>query len=305
MKHFVNKCLLTFFFLFFSQNSLSALDNVGIACMFRNFAPYVKEWMEYHIMIGVDHFWLYDDASTDNSKELLQPYVDKGIVELLSWNDHNADWIPRQIRAYQDALKKANGCVTWLAMIDSDEFLFPTKDKSLPECLKKHFDQATGIYANWRNFGTSHIFLKPEEPMLSKLISCSLKFHPRNSVGKSLVRPERVIINTMWSPHFCPLSPGYTWCNGEGGHTVQQVGSELKTDGQNHEGFIRINHYAFRDEKYFREYRLPRDGNPKLILEQYEQYNLLKNKDILEWIKKNYPKQYETIWANPSSTQGR
>ena len=286
-------------FILFTQHPLFS-DEIGVACMFRNFGPYVNEWMEYHIMIGVDHFWLYDDLSQDQSKELLKPYVERGIVELLPWNDGNSDWVPRQIGAYQDALRKANGRVAWLAMIDSDEFLFPTKDASLKECMKNHFSSFSGVYANWRNFGTSHKTIPEGKPLLNTLLYCSQKYHPRNGCGKSIVRPNCVDINSMLSPHFCPLSPQGRWSNGEGKPTLQYDKTDLKTDGQNHEGFLRINHYAFRDEKYFRNYRLPRDSNPTLILEQYEQFNKVENKEILRFIQKNYPKQYKAFWKHES-----
>ena len=282
--------------LFFMPSQGLFSYEVGIACMFRNFGPYVKEWIEYHHMIGVDHFWLYNDASTDNSVEMLKPYIDQGLVELLYWNDGKKAWVPRQIKAYQDALTKAKGSVTWLAMIDSDEFLFPTHNTSLPECLNSHFSKSAGVYANWRNFGTSKIYLSSNEPMLSRLVHCSMKSHSRNAVGKSIIRPELCDVSRMWSPHFCPLLPGYTWTNGEGNQTLVIDGDDLKTDGQHHEGFLRINHYAFRDEKYFQEYRLPRDPNPTMILEQYRSFNLSKNRDIIDFIKKNYPIEYKNYW---------
>ncbi len=55
---------------------------LGIASQFRDEAPYLKEWVEYHRMVGVDHFWLYNNSSIDNWEEVLQPYIDEGLVEV-------------------------------------------------------------------------------------------------------------------------------------------------------------------------------------------------------------------------------
>ena len=46
---------------------------------------YLREWIEFHLMVGVDRFVLYDNGSEDNSREILDPYVAGGIVTLLPW----------------------------------------------------------------------------------------------------------------------------------------------------------------------------------------------------------------------------
>ena len=34
---------------------------VSICAMYKNEAKYILEWIEYHLMIGVDHFYLYNN----------------------------------------------------------------------------------------------------------------------------------------------------------------------------------------------------------------------------------------------------
>ena len=40
---------------------------VSICAIFKNESMYMKEWIEYHRIIGVDHFYLYNNFSSDNS----------------------------------------------------------------------------------------------------------------------------------------------------------------------------------------------------------------------------------------------
>jgi len=95
---------------------------LAIAAMFQNEGPYIKEWIEYHRMVGVDHFWLYNDASTDNWHEVLAPYISEGVVEVVDWPSGSfLNFINTQWRAAIDAIEKANGCAKWLAFIDIDE----------------------------------------------------------------------------------------------------------------------------------------------------------------------------------------
>jgi hypothetical protein len=50
-----------------------------LACL-RNEGPYLTEWIEYHLLVGVDHFWLMDNNSTDHPEVILSSYIALGIV---------------------------------------------------------------------------------------------------------------------------------------------------------------------------------------------------------------------------------
>lgn len=264
--------------------------------MFRNCAPYIKEWVEYHRLLGVDHFWLYDDASTDNWQSELSSYINSGLVEVFYWPAGKPDWTGGQVAAFHDGLKRSIGVARWVALLDLDEFILPMQDKSITECLEKRFFNVSAVYVNWHHFGTSGITLDNHEPILSRLIRCSSKNHSRNAVGKSIIRPECARIEALWTQHFCPLTEG-VYVDGDGNQTLTFCGTDLKSnDGKNHSKYIRINHYAHRDENYFLNVRLPRDGDPHLMLEHHESFNLEKNYDILNLLKTHYPKQYKKFW---------
>lgn len=51
-----------------------------MATCIKNEGRYLDEWISYYIYQGVEHFYLNDDESTDNTKEILKPYIDKGYV---------------------------------------------------------------------------------------------------------------------------------------------------------------------------------------------------------------------------------
>jgi hypothetical protein len=74
---------------------------LAVAALFRNEARYLEEWIEYHLMVGVEHFWLYDDSSTDDWRDVVAPYADAGLVDVVDWPipDPRAI-IASQVRAY-------------------------------------------------------------------------------------------------------------------------------------------------------------------------------------------------------------
>ena len=69
---------------------------LSFCLIFKNEGPFLKEWLDYHIVVGVDHFYLYNNNSDDNFREVLEPYIKDGIVTLIEWPyDHS------QFKAYK------------------------------------------------------------------------------------------------------------------------------------------------------------------------------------------------------------
>ena len=65
--------------------------DLAVVAILKNEAPYVKEWLDYHLLAGADHFFLYDNESPDNLKEVLQPYIDAGIVTYTFYPGQRSD----------------------------------------------------------------------------------------------------------------------------------------------------------------------------------------------------------------------
>jgi hypothetical protein len=293
----MNKVLAsTFLFLTLFIQAVSAYE-LGIISMFKNEACNLREWVEYHRLVGVEHFWLYNNLSTDNWEEELAPYIKSGLLEVFDWQDPN--WPASQVHAFKDGLQKAHGRANWVAVIDMDEFILPLCNKTVPECLKEHFSNASGVFINWRNFGTSHITLPKNKPFLFKLISCSLASHPLNAVGKSIVQPDKVRLEDVWCPHHFPLQAECVYVNGDN-IPMKFSGIDLHSDGKHHDKYIRINHYILRDEDYFHKVRLgsrnPEARTRAALMEQYVSFSATKDKKILSYLMRKHPKKCKEIW---------
>src|SRR2546430_8009121 len=56
------------------------------ACaIFRNEARYLKEWIVFHLGVGLEHIYLYENRSTDDFRTMLAPFVARGQVTLVDW----------------------------------------------------------------------------------------------------------------------------------------------------------------------------------------------------------------------------
>jgi len=233
----------------FTFASLQAKEKyyLSVCAIFRNEARFLKEWIEYHRMIGVEHFYLYNHLSEDHFFEVLEPYMQNGIIELFDWpyepHDHKS-WTKIQCAAYNDLVKKRGKETFWLAIIDTDEFIVPIKKPNLSIFLQK-YEKYGGIGINWQLFGTSSVHRIPDnQTLIGTLLKRGPTHYDRNRFVKTIFQPSK--IKEVKKPHHCKYLKGYF-------HVTENkkpfaVNKSL-TDSVS-VNKIQINHYTYRDEEF-------------------------------------------------------
>jgi glycosyl transferase family 92 len=94
-------------------------NEFAVCAIFREEAPFLSEWITFHVGVGASHFYLYNNFSNDNFQSVLAPWIARGMVTLTDWP------VPvGQVMAYRHCLRHARGECRWLAFLDIDEFLF-------------------------------------------------------------------------------------------------------------------------------------------------------------------------------------
>lgn len=123
---------------------------VSICAIFKNEALYLREWIEYHKIVGVEHFYLYNNNSEDNYEEILKPYISDGSVTFTQWPQNQA-----QMQCYHNAIDRFSTETEWLSFIDIDEFIVPNSTDNIYDFLKPFQKNRPVVIAYWRMFGTS------------------------------------------------------------------------------------------------------------------------------------------------------
>jgi hypothetical protein len=156
---------------------------IAFVAMIKNERPYLREWIEFHLMVGVDHFYIYDNNSTDGFEDVLEPYIAAGQVTLHRWPLH-----PDQLGCYNAALARYRQATRWLAFIDIDEFVTPTEGESLPDVLAP-YEEFGALAVHWLMFSTSGRILRPDGLVTESYTRCQAG---GNRHVKPFMRPERV-----------------------------------------------------------------------------------------------------------------
>jgi len=156
---------------------------VSIVAIMKNEAPYLQEWIEYYLSIGITKFYLYDNDSTDNTVEILKPYIDKGIVQYTYFPGETM-----QVPAYTHFLQHFKNETKWAMIIDLDEFLV-SKKTSLIEFLTKQNNNISQIIVPWIFFGSNGHITKPQGLVIENYTKRAIK--PR--LYKAIINPRLVL----------------------------------------------------------------------------------------------------------------
>ena len=184
--------------------------DLAIAAILKDEGRYLKEWLDYHLAAGVDHFYLYDNDSTDNQAEVVKPYVEAGLV----------DYIPMpgeamQFAACNDAIKRFKFHCRYMALIDADEFIYPKTGQSIAEVVDEILSgdtKAAGLAIHWQVYGSNGQDKADYSRGVLERFTRRAKsdwYLPANTVGnfyaqgncyvKNIVNPRRV--NFIKDPH--------------------------------------------------------------------------------------------------------
>ena len=71
---------------------------MSVVVMFRYEDDYIEEWIHYYIMHGIKHFFMYGNQNSLKTIQILQPFINKGYVTLIEWNNDVINDIPESKR---------------------------------------------------------------------------------------------------------------------------------------------------------------------------------------------------------------
>jgi hypothetical protein len=235
-----------------AKGASGARSYLSVCAIYRDEASYLAEWIEFHRLVGVERFFLYDNFSRDDHREVLLPYVEQGTVVLTDWHVREEDVVapstPRweahavvQAQCYDDCIRRHGEESRWIAFIDTDEFLFSPTGHPLPEILAE-YEAWPGVAVNWMVFGTSDHESRPSGLVIESYVRRSPETATGNRIVKSIVDPSRVA--GCQSVHHFVYLDGHAVNERrepvEGGHSDYHSSSRL-----------RVNHYWTKSEDEF------------------------------------------------------
>jgi len=217
---------------------------LSISGIFKSENHWLKEWLDYHLKVGVEHFYLYNnDDDPTGSDRILKPYVERGLVT----NTHVSGPV-LQLQCMKEAIRDFQTETDWLAFIDLDEFILPRRCDDVREILQD-YELYSGLAIHWAIFGSNGSTRRPPN-QIDYFLRRAEDSHPCNRHIKSIVRPSLVIPEWIGNPHLCSYRTG---------HAVNEVYRIVDSPFDDYSGeIIRLNHYRVRSRQDFEEIKVPR-----------------------------------------------
>jgi len=154
-----------------------------ICAIIKNEADYIFEWLSFHAWLGVRHFYLYDNNSTDNTRAVIESWPHQSRITVIDW-----PFVPGQNVAYQHMIYTHARSDSWCAFIDCDEFICPQGSTTLQDAFDWFEPRCNAFYMHWLMFGSSHQIEARDGLVTERFTRRSYNSFPPNGIGKTIVR---------------------------------------------------------------------------------------------------------------------
>jgi hypothetical protein len=112
-------------------------------------ARFLPEWMAHHLKLGIEHIYVYDNGSSDGTRSVISPFLERGVATYVYWPT-----TPASPSCDLDFLRRFGSDNKWVAFFDADEFLFESSPGETLRVLRRH-ESWPAVAVNWRYFGSA------------------------------------------------------------------------------------------------------------------------------------------------------
>jgi len=187
-----------------TETQRAANHTICITAILKGEDPFVEEWIAYHRLLGVDHFYLYDNDPRQPLRDILAGQRDR--VTVLEWlvehNDSRFKGRNTQLKAYTHFLDHFAANYEWVAFIDCDEFIALEEHPDIKPFLHE-FEAFDSIALNWHVFGHNGYY---EDPTGLIIESLTRRMKEPRAMVKSISRTSSIA--SIDSAHLCKLKRG-------------------------------------------------------------------------------------------------
>lgn len=219
-------------------------DFLSVVAIVKNEAPYLKEWIEYHKLLGVTRFYIYDNESSDSIKKVLREYIINKEVVYKRYPGK-----AMQCLAYNDAMNKYKNRTKYMAFIDIDEFIaIRNSNETVKEIIESVFEKdkrVAGLAMHWKIFGSSNLCKKPEGLVISNYLRRAKEKFEINGHIKTICNPR--YCSGIGNPHYPKYVIGH-YCVDDSNNRVDGAFSDEFSFEK-----IWVNHYFTKSREEWRE----------------------------------------------------
>lgn len=157
---------------------------ISICLLTKDENKYLKEWIQHHVSIGVDHFYVYDNNSSQSARDIVLREFDEARFTFVPWLIYHKHM---QVEAYNDCLQRFGVDNEWIAFIDTDEFI---DCKNIHDAMEqyKQYDYIRIPWMMYNANGQLNYVNRPVRERFTQTVEIDLS----TDYYKSIVQPSKV-----------------------------------------------------------------------------------------------------------------
>lgn len=257
---------------------------LSIVAIFKNESHGIREWVDHYLSQGVDHFFLIDNGSNDDTLLKIAEYVDKGLISLVT---DPTKWA--QVELYNKHFLKKCKSSEWVIVCDLDEFIYARNGFSkISDYLKTRSRNTVLIRVPWKMFGSSGLIQQPQSikhsftkrSLYDGSISPDVNL-PGFSTSKVLIKTKAL---KKLDIHTASIRNSYLIENANGQLTdLSEPLHQRLTEEMLESAFLHLNHYALQSKEWFLKVKCTRGAADASAHENvrnneyYDQYDARSN----------------------------
>lgn len=162
---------------------------LSLCCIIKN-EKYLEQFIVYYHVLGVEHFYIYDNDSSPRISDRLNNNYFKNLCTIIPFSGKM-----KQLSAYNDCINRTKNETKWLVVVDGDEYIYPKQDFSLRDFINK-YDNYHAVGINWVFFGSSFHEKSQDGILIDKFRHCNKN---KNEHIKTICQPKFTI--SFRDPH--------------------------------------------------------------------------------------------------------
>jgi hypothetical protein len=256
---------------------------LAIGSIFRNEGHIIDAWINHHLDEGVEHFYMVDDSSTDNSREVLKYYVDNGIVSIFDIPPKKYFSILGDVQSYSYSniiLPIAVIETEWIAFIDLDEFLTSRSMHTTVDIMRSIAGSFDQIYVGWLIFGSGEHIDNPDIPRDPIESYTTRQRSDRNTYMdvKPIYRPSKLIKMDIHHPTVAGATLNFNDDIVKIDHLPNGGDEVFNTSIEGQIPLLTINHYHLQSKGYWYKVKRTR-GDAWVFLRYRTEYEFTKKNE--------------------------
>jgi hypothetical protein len=192
---------------------LSILPRALLVACARNEAPYILDWLSYHLALGFDHIRIYHNNNSDRMLDVIRLFDSTNRVSAID----NTEYL--NIPGYSDEMaRNPQQRAYWrvkntpfinefdyISFLDIDEYLVLNRHATLGDFLS-FYSHLDGIAVNWRCFSSGGQMHYSTDPVIERFKGTPPRQWHYNGIVKSIVRTKS--LRSINSGHLLGLDSG-------------------------------------------------------------------------------------------------